>query len=46
MVVTDLAVFKINDEVMTLIELSPFAKNIEEIKEKTGCSFKIADNLK
>ncbi len=46
MVVTDLAVFKIDEEGMTLLELSPFAENVAEIREKTGCSFKVAGNLK
>ena len=46
MVVTDLAVFKLDADGMTLVEISPFAESVDEVKAKTGCSFKIADNLK
>lgn len=46
MVVTDLAVFKIDAEGMTLIEISPFAESVDEVKAKTGCDFRVADNLK
>jgi 3-oxoacid CoA-transferase len=43
MLVTDLGVFEIDENGLTLIEISPFA-TLDEIKEKTGCEFKV--NLK
>lgn len=47
MLVTDLGVFSVDPQAgLTLIELSPFALSIDEVKEKTGCSIRIADNLK
>lgn len=46
MLVTDLGVFEIDSkEGMTLIELSPFVTSVDEVKEKTGCAFKVAQNL-
>lgn len=46
MLVTDLAVFTIDaQQGMTLIELPP-GSSLEIVKEKTGCAFKVADNLK
>ena len=43
MIVTDLAVFTVDpQEGLTLIELSPFAESVEEVKAKTGCDFKVA----
>jgi 3-oxoacid CoA-transferase B subunit len=46
LIVTDLAVFSVAGDGLTLIELSPFAEGIEEIRAKTGCGFKVADHLK
>ena len=46
MVVTDLAVFTVDAEQgLTLIELAPGA-TLDMIKEKTGCAFAVADNLR
>ncbi len=46
MVVTDLAVFEIAPETgLTLIELAP-GSSVEQIKEKTGCPFTIAADLR
>ncbi|WP_029916346.1 3-oxoacid CoA-transferase subunit B [Pelobacter seleniigenes] len=46
MVVTDLAVFEVDPEAgLTLIELAP-GSSIELIKEKTGCPFTIAADLR
>lgn len=46
MVVTDLAVFDVDAEKgLTLTELAP-GSSLEMIKEKTGCPFNIADDLK
>ena len=46
MVVTDLAVFEIDPETgLTLIELAP-GSSVEQIKEKTGCPFTIAADLR
>lgn len=43
MIVSELAVFTVNQqEGLTLVELSPFAESVEEIREKTGCDFKVA----
>lgn len=46
MVVTDLAVFAVEAAGLTLIEVSPFASGIEEIRGKTGCDFNVAAHLK
>ena len=40
MIVTDKAVFEVNEKGLTLIEVSPFS-SLEEIKETTGCDFNI-----
>ncbi len=46
MVVTDLAVFEVDPETgLTLIELAP-GSSVELIKEKTGCPFTIAADLR
>jgi len=46
LLVTDLGVFTVDAEKgLTLIELAPEA-SLELVKEKTGCAFAIADNLK
>ncbi len=46
MVVTDLAVFEVDTETgLTLTELAPGA-DLELIKEKTACDFKVTANLK
>ncbi|MFT4694007.1 MAG: 3-oxoacid CoA-transferase [Francisella sp.] len=40
MIVTDKAVFEVNEKGLTLIEVSPFS-SLEEIKETTDCDFNI-----
>jgi 3-oxoacid CoA-transferase subunit B len=48
MVITDLGVFTIdrkNGSGMTLVELAP-AVSLDEVKSKTGASFKVANTLK
>ncbi|WP_321394170.1 3-oxoacid CoA-transferase [uncultured Desulfuromusa sp.] len=46
MIVTDLGVFSVDShEGLTLIELSPFATSVAEVKEKTACSFRVSMNL-
>jgi 3-oxoacid CoA-transferase len=46
LLVTDLGVFEVDAEKgLTLIELAP-ESSLELVKEKTGCSFEVADNLK
>ena len=46
MVVTDLAVFEVDPESgLTLVELAP-GSSVEQIKEKTGCPFTIAADLR
>jgi len=46
MVVTDLAVFTVDEKQgLTLVELAP-GSSLDLIKEKTGCSFQIADSLR
>lgn len=46
MLVTDLAVFSVDAEQgLTLTELPP-GSSLETVREKTGCAFKVADNLK
>lgn len=42
MIVTDKAVFEINEKGLTLIEISPFS-SLEEIKAATDCKFNIAN---
>ncbi len=44
MVVTDLGVFEIDEQGMTLIELAPDV-TVDEVKERTEASFRVADNL-
>lgn len=45
MLVTDLGVFDVDAEKgLTLIEVAP-GSSVEEIREKTGCPFSVADNL-
>jgi len=46
MIVTDLAVFNVDEDTgLTLIELAPGAE-LEEVRAKTGCAFSVADTLK
>ncbi len=46
MIVTDLAVFEVDAQKgLTLTELPP-GSSLEQVKEKTGCNFAVADNLK
>jgi 3-oxoacid CoA-transferase len=45
MLVTDLGVFAVDAEKgLTLIEVAP-GSSVEEIREKTGCPFSVADDL-
>lgn len=44
MVVTDLGVFEINEQGLTLIELAPDV-TVDEIKERTEAGFRVADDL-
>jgi len=44
MVVTDLGVFEIDEQGMTLIELAPDV-TVDEVKERTEAGFRVADNL-
>jgi len=44
MVVTDLGVFEIDEQGMTLIELAPDV-TVDEVKERTEAGFKVADDL-
>lgn len=44
--VTDLAVFKVDPSSgLTLVELSPFASSVEQVRKATGCPFRILANL-
>jgi len=46
MIVTDLAVFSVaRGEGLTLLELAP-GTSLEQVREKTGCPFNVAANLK
>lgn len=46
MLVTDLAVFTVDEKQgLTLTELPP-GSSLDAVKEKTGCAFTVADNLK
>lgn len=46
MIVTDLAVFTVDEEKgLTLVELAP-ESSLDLVKEKTGCAFEIADSLR
>ena len=43
LLVTDLAVFAVTPgDGLTLIELSPFAASVDEVRAATGCTFRIA----
>ncbi|MCH8081462.1 MAG: CoA transferase subunit B [Proteobacteria bacterium] len=44
MVVTDLGVFRIDEQGMTLLELAPDV-TVDEVKERTEASFRVADDL-
>ena len=44
MVITDLAVFTVNEAGLTLIELQPGA-TLKEVMSKTGCRFAVAPNI-
>lgn len=42
LLVTDLAVFTVSPEAgLTLVELSPFAESVEQVRAATGCSFQV-----
>jgi acyl CoA:acetate/3-ketoacid CoA transferase beta subunit len=46
-IVTDLAVFSVRrGEGLTLVELSPFAESIEQVRAATGCAFDLAPALR
>ena len=44
MVVTDLGVFRIDEQGMTLLELAPDV-TVDEVKERTEANFRVADDL-
>ena len=44
MVITDLGVFRIDGQGMTLLELAPDV-TVDEVKERTEANFRVADNL-
>lgn len=44
LIITDLGVFEINKDGMTLVELAPEV-SVKEVEEKTEASFTVADNL-
>ncbi len=47
MIVTDLAVFDVSSaEGLTLTELSPFARSLDEVRRATGCAFRVARHLR
>jgi 3-oxoacid CoA-transferase len=47
LVVTDLAVFSVRrGEGLTLVELSPFAGSVEQVRAATGCAFAVAPSLR
>jgi 3-oxoacid CoA-transferase len=47
LVVTDLGVFEVDpDAGLTLVELSPFARSIEDVRAATGCRFEVAADLR
>jgi 3-oxoacid CoA-transferase len=47
LVVTDLAVFSVKrGEGLTLVELSPFAGSVDEVRAVTGCAFAVAPSLR
>jgi acyl CoA:acetate/3-ketoacid CoA transferase beta subunit len=46
LLVTDLAVFSVDPvEGLTLVELSPFAGSVDQVRAATGCRFEVARNL-
>jgi 3-oxoacid CoA-transferase len=46
LIVTDLGVFSVDPaHGLTLLELSPFAASVEEVREATGCRFAVAGEL-
>jgi 3-oxoacid CoA-transferase subunit B len=45
LIITELAVFDVTDTGLTLIEKAPDV-TMDELKEKTGCAFEIAADLK
>ena len=46
LLVTDLGVFDVDPEGLTLIELSPFARSVDEVRKATGCPFRVAERLR
>ncbi len=44
LVVTDLAVFEVHGAGLTLVELSPFARSVEQVRAATGCPFEVASS--
>jgi 3-oxoacid CoA-transferase len=47
LVVTDLAVFSVErGHGLTLVELSPFARSVEEVRAATGCAFEVSATLR
>jgi 3-oxoacid CoA-transferase len=47
LVVTDLAVFSVEPgRGLTLVELSPFARSVEEVRAATGCPFELSAKLR
>lgn len=46
LVVTDLAVFEVErGRGLTLVELSPFAASLDEVRAKTGCAFRVSSAI-
>jgi 3-oxoacid CoA-transferase len=47
LLVTDLAVFSVRrGEGLTLLELSPFAESVEQVRAATGCAFVVGEVLR
>ena len=47
LLVTDLAVFEVSPaKGLTLVELSPFAESVEEVRAATGCPFQVAEGVR
>ena len=46
MIVTDLAVFTVDEKQGLILTELPPGSSLNEVKEKTGCTFIISDNLK
>lgn len=44
-IITELAVFEVNKDGLILTEISSHS-SLDEVKEKTGCSFKISSKVK